>query len=126
MFIINDDRSIYLTRGDIAVIEISAMKSETEAYTFQVGDVVRFNVFEKKRCDIVVLQKDVTVDTEATSVAIVLDGVDTKLGELINKPKEYWYEVELNPDTMPQTIVGYDDDGPKILRLFPEGDDTSV
>ena len=125
MFTINDDRSIYLTRGDIAVIEISAMKSETEAYTFQVGDVVRFNVFEKKRCDVVVLQKDVTVDAETTSVTIILDRVDTKLGELINKPKEYWYEVELNPDTMPQTIVGYDDDGPKILRLLPEGDDVS-
>lgn len=125
MFTINDDRSIYLTRGDIAVIEISAMTSETETYTFQVGDVVRFNVFEKKRCDIVVLQKDVTVDAETTSVTIILDMADTKLGELINKPKEYWYEVELNPDTMPQTIVGYDDDGPKILRLFPEGDDVS-
>ena len=126
MFVINNDGSIYLTRGDIASIEISAKKSETENYVFQVGDIVRFNVFEKKQCDNVVLQKDVEVQEESTSVTIILDRMDTKLGELIHKPKDYWYEVELNPETTPQTLVGYDADGPKILRLFPEGDDTHV
>jgi hypothetical protein len=123
MFVINDDGSIYLTRGDIAIIEVSAKKSETEDYTFKVGDIVRFNVFEKKRCDNVVLQKEVEVEEECTSVIIELDRTDTKLGELIHKPKDYWYEVELNPETTPQTIVGYDSEGPKILRLFPEGDE---
>ena len=123
MFSINSDYSIYLTRGDIASIEIGARKSETEDYIFQIGDVVRFRVFEKKRCDNVVLQKDVKVDEETDRVVINLDRSDTKLGELIHKPKEYWYEIELNPDTTPQTIIGYDADGPKILMLFPEGDD---
>lgn len=123
MFSINSDYSIYLTRGDIASIEIGAKKSETEDYIFQTGDVVRFRVFEKKRCDNVVLQKDIKVEEETDSVVINLGRSDTKLGELIHKPKEYWYEVELNPDTTPQTIIGYDADGPKILMLFPEGDD---
>lgn len=36
---------------------------------------------------------------------------------------DYWYEVELNPETEAQTIIGYDEDGPKIFRLYPEGDD---
>jgi hypothetical protein len=31
--------------------------------------------------------------------------------------------VELNPFTNPQTIIGYNDDGAKIMRLFPEGKD---
>lgn len=124
MFVINSDGTIYLTRGDIAIIEVSAKKSETDDYMFRVGDVIRFNVFEKKRCDIVVLQKDVEVKEETITVTISLDRTDTKLGELIHKPKDYWYEVELNPDTTPQTIVGYDSDGPKVLRLFPEGDDS--
>ena len=35
MFSINNDKSIHLTRGDIAVIEIGASKSETEDYTFK-------------------------------------------------------------------------------------------
>lgn len=123
MFSINDDKSIHLTRGDIAVIEVGASSSETEDYTFKTGDVVRIRVFEKNHHENVVIQKDVTVESETTSVDISLYKEDTKIGELINKPKDYWYEVELNPDTSPQTIIGYDADGPKLFRLYPEGDD---
>lgn len=123
MFSINDDKSIHLTRGDIAVIEVGASSSETEDYTFKTGDIVRIRVFEKNHHENVVIQKDVTVESETTSVDISLYKEDTKIGELINKPKDYWYEVELNPDTSPQTIIGYDSDGPKLFRLYPEGDD---
>ena len=123
MFVINSDGTINLTRGDVAVFEITALQNETENYIFQPGDVVRFTVCEKKRCDNVVLSKDVTVDEESEKVVMNLDQTDTKLGDLIHKPKDYWYEVVLNPDTTPQTIVGYDSNGPKIFRLFPEGDD---
>lgn len=123
MFTIDVDGTISLTRGDVAIIKVSAKKSEDQDYTFKVGDVVRLSVFEKKRCDNVVLRKEVTVTAETTIVTIPLSKTDTKLGELINKPVDYWYEVELNPDTIPQTIIGYDLAGPKIFRLFPEGDD---
>lgn len=123
MFTINSDLSIYLTRGDIATIVIRAKLSEEEDYTFQIGDIVRFRVLEKNHCDNVVLSKDVIVEEEATSIDLCLVTEDTKIGDLINKPKDYWYEVELNPDTSPQTIIGYDQNGPKIFRLYPEGDD---
>ena len=123
MFSINDDKSIHLTRGDIAVIEVGASSSETEDYTFKTGDIVRIRVFEKNHHENVVIQKDVTVESETTSVDISLYKEDTKIGELINKPKDYWYEVELNPDTSPQTIIGYDAGGPKLFRLYPEGGD---
>lgn len=122
MFKINDDQSIYLTRGDVAVIGTSADNDGVE-HTFAAGDVVRFRVLEKNDCGRVLLQKDFEVTEECTAVEIRLEKEDTKIGELINKPKDYWYEIELNPDTEPYTIVGYDEDGPKILRLFPEGDD---
>lgn len=123
MFQVNADKSIYITRGDIASIEISAMKSSTESYIFKPGDIVRFKVFEKKNCENVVLIKREEIAEETEKVSIILERVDTKLGETINKPVDYWYEVELNPDTFPQTIVGYDEQGPKIFRLFPEGGD---
>ena len=123
MFTITANSAIHLTRGDIAVIEISANTEKNEPYMFQVGDTVRFKVFVKKQCDDVVLQKDVVVDEESLTVDIPLEKDDTKIGGIINKPADYWYEVELNPDTTPQTIVGYDSDGPKIFRLFPEGGD---
>ena len=80
-------------------------------------------MFEKNHHENVVIQKDVTVESETTSVDISLYKEDTKIGELINKPKDYWYEIELNSDTSPQTIIGYDVDGPKLFRLYPEGDD---
>jgi hypothetical protein len=51
----------------------------------------------------------------------MLSKEDTKIGKKVNKPVDYWYEVELNPDTYPQTIVGYDEDGAKIFKLYPEG-----
>lgn len=125
MFKINSDKSIYITRGDIAAILVNA-NNNGEAYVFKVGDVVRLNVFKSKDCGCIELQKDVAVKEEGTSVEIFLEKNDTRIGEIINKPKDYWYEIELNPETDPQTIIGYDDiDGPKIFRLFPEGSDVN-
>ena len=123
MFVINEDKSIYLTRGDIANISVSA-NAEDGQYTFRTGDVVRFKVFKRKDCTEVVLTKDVVVEAETTEVTVALDKDDTKIGDIINKPTSYWYEGELNPDTRPQTLIGYDDEGEKILRLFPEGSDS--
>ncbi len=120
MFRINEDLSIYLTRGDAVSIDLTAA-SDGASYTFRAGDIVRFKVFEKKACNCVVLSKDFQAEAESQSVAITLTGQDTKIGEEISKPKDYWYEVELNPDTKPQTIVGYDEVGPKVFRLYPEG-----
>lgn len=112
---------INVTRGDVLPISISANDDYGDAYTFSDGDIVRFKVFEKKNCDEVVLVKDTIVNNDTTSVDIYLDGNDTSIGGIISKPTEYWYEVELNPDTVPQTIIGYDEDGAKVLRLYPEG-----
>lgn len=122
MFRVNDDLSIYVTRGDMVAIGINA-KTGDEVYQFARGDVVRFKVFERNGCHCVVLQKDFTVIEDCEKVSIVLESADTKIGEVISKPKDYWYEVEINPDTSPNTIIGYDDAGAKIFRLYPEGGD---
>lgn len=122
MFQFNDDLSIYLTRGDILFFTVS-MLDRGEDCRFQPGDVVRVKVFEKKKAEAVVLQKDFPVVSECDEVEIFLTEEDTKIGEVISKPRDYWYEVELNPYNNPQTIIGYDEDGAKVLRLFPEGAD---
>lgn len=123
MFKINDDLSIYVTRGDMLAFPMTCEKSSGEDYTFQKNDMVRFKVFEKKGCDCVMLQRDFIVAEATERVEIMLTGKDTKFGELIHKPRDYWYEVELNPLTNPQTIIGYDENGAKVFRLFPEGAD---
>jgi hypothetical protein len=120
MFVIGDDMTIHITRGDMAVIKLTA-RLATSLYGFRVDDVVRLKVFAKKNCEDVVLKKDVTVTQNISSIEIELERKDTTIGEYINKPVDYWYEVELNPDTKPQTIIGYDESGPKIFRLYPEG-----
>lgn len=120
MFYISDDLTINITRGDSAVLSVSATISGT-SYEFKPDDVIRLKVFARKDCADVVLQKDITV-TEATSaVEIALTSEETTIGEVISKPTDYWYEVELNPETKPQTIIGYDDNGAKVFKLFPEG-----
>lgn len=123
MFVINDDLSINITRGDTAVFTVNAVEESGENYLFQKGDVLRIKVTEKKACENVMFQKDFVVEEETETVEMLLTEEDTKIGEVISKPTDYWYEVELNPLTNPQTIIGYDDDGAKIFKLFPEGKD---
>jgi hypothetical protein len=120
MYRINEDNSIYATRGDIVIFSVSA-DNNGEPYTFQAGEVLRIKVFGKKDAENVVLQKDFPITEVTQRVDIFLDENDTKIGEVISKPKDYWYEIELNPLSYPQTIIGYDENGPKIFRLFPEG-----
>lgn len=122
MFTINDDLSIYATRGDVVFFSVTAEDKEGN-HKFQPGDILRFKVYGKKDAESVVLQKDFPVTEVTEKVDIYLTEQDTKIGEVISKPKDYWYEVELNPDTEPQTIIGYDEDGAKVFKLFPEGDD---
>ena len=101
---------------------VTALDGEVP-YVFKAGDLVRFKVFGKKKAESVLLQKDFTVTEESESVTIVLTEKDTKIGGVISKPTDYWYEVELNPLTEPQTLIGYDEDGAKVFKLFPEGAD---
>lgn len=121
MFLINDDQSIYITRGDMALFQVSAKKNKTDLYKFEVGDVIRFKVYEKKGCENVVLQKDFEVEEETDVFNIFLDETETRFGEIINKPKDYWYEVEVKHNDNVQTIIGYDENGAKVFRLFPKG-----
>ncbi len=124
MFTLNEDLSIYATRGDIVFFSVSAEDKITKKnHKFQPGDVVRIKVYGKKDAEDVVLQRDFPVMEISETADIFLTKEDMKIGEVISKHKDYWYEVILNDDTLPQTIIGYDEDGAKLFRLFPEGDD---
>ena len=120
MFQINEDLSIYATRGDIVFFTVAADENG-ESHVFKNGDIVRFSVYGKKDAERVLLKKDFHVFEDTETVEIFLEAQDTRFGDVISKPTDYWYEVELNPDDEPQTIIGYDENGAKIFRLFPEG-----
>jgi hypothetical protein len=119
MFVINDDLSIEVNRGDIVFFSVMAVDGEF-TYEFQPGDIVRMAIDGRKEAETCVMQKDFSVIEPTDNVFIHLEEEDTKIGEIISKPKDYWYEVVLNPDTAPQTIIGYDEDGAKVFKLYPE------
>ena len=122
MFTIKEDLSIHATRGDIVFFSVSAEDNGVQ-HKFQAGDVVRMTVVKKKDYASVVMEKDFGVVSETETVDVYLSSADTKIGKSISKPTDYWYEVVLNPDTHPQTIIGHDEVGAKVFKLYPEGGD---
>ena len=124
MFKIESDKTINVTRGDILFFNVSAKDKVTgEKFEFHSGDIVRFTVYGKMNSENVVLQKDFVVTEVCDELELFFSKDDTRIGDPISKPAVYWYEVELNPDFRPVTIIGYDEDGAKIFRLYPEGID---
>ena len=110
--------TIMVNRGDVLNLTLNLTNGENP-YTFQVNDKVVFSLYyPNKLNEDAILLKEVTVDAETQSVDISLTSEETKIGELINKPVDYWYEIELNDQ---YTVIGYDENGAKILKLFPEG-----
>ena len=122
MYKINDDLSIYVTRGDAVLLNVKANDKNGNPYTFIPGDNLRFKVYKKKKVTEVFLDKPFTIEKATQEVQIYLSGSETKFDEPVNKPTTYWYEVVLNEDTEPQTIIGYDEEeGAKLFVLLPEG-----
>lgn len=121
-----EDKNIQITRGDILPITVSATNDiDGNNYEFEAGEVLRFKVTQANKVEKVMLQKDFTVEENTTEELIIITSQEMKLGELKSKPVDYWYEIELNPDTdKTMTIVGYTkEEGPAILTLLPEGGD---
>lgn len=114
-----DGTTIKINRGDILTLTLEVKYDNGETYTFQNGDKVVFSIYNKNELDKnAVVLKEFNVSETSESLTITLSSEETKIGNLINKPIEYWYEVELNNQ---YTIIGYDEDGAKVLQLFPEG-----
>lgn len=111
--------TIKLNRGDILSFVLTIENENETPYTFQSGDKVTFSVYNKKKMnDKAVLLKEVNATPNTTSLTISCTSEETKIGELTNKPVEYWYEIELNNE---YTVLGYDENGAKLLMLYPEG-----
>jgi hypothetical protein len=121
MFVVNDDLTIDCTRGDAGSFSVGAILDGVP-FAFRVDDIVRFSVCAKKDYSSVMLQKDVKVTEETELVEFHLDSEDTKIGDVINKPTEFWYTVELNPDTKCQTLIGHTKEGARVFMLYPEAD----
>jgi hypothetical protein len=128
MFEIDSELTIHLTRGDAVYFDVRTETYDATgnavSYIFAKGDSIAFKVFEKGKCDNVLLSKIFPAIEGSETVTVYLSSEETTIGDVINKPTDYWYEVELlvaDPAKNPMTIIGYDKDGAKVLKLYPEG-----
>lgn len=118
-----EGRTIELTRGDMLPLIVSCLNEDGSLYEFKAEDTIRIKIYEKNKVENVVIEKTFQVETPGIEVNIDLTADETKIGDYIRKPVEYWYEIEVNPDTpYTNTIIGYDkEEGPAIFWLLPEG-----
>lgn len=114
-----ENNHILINRGDTLPIKLVIPISHTENYIFQVGDTIQFGIYKSRgMSDSALLLKEYTIDEECEEFSFTIPASEMKIGDLINKPTDYWYEINLNGE---QTILGYDTDGAKIITLYPEG-----
>lgn len=119
MFKIDDDgRTIIIHRGDAGTILYSIDISDTEKYQFQIGDKIRFIIYEKKGYNkVALLNKEFIVTNEAEEIELSFTTQDMNIEELDNRPITCWYEILLNNE---QTINGYDkDEGAAKIIILP-------
>lgn len=121
-------KNIEITRGNVLPIKVTAGDDATKSdYEFKVDDVIRFKIFDKENVNNVHLQKDFIIEEACTETTIVMTAKEMKIGELTNKTQEYWWEIDLNPDTdYEQTIVGYEKNSEATISILPEGGDKST
>lgn len=84
---------------------------------FNQNDEIKFNIYELKGyTKNQLVSKTIPVAQETDSVIINLSTTDTSLGEQINAPLPFWYDITLNGVN---TIVGYNEYGAKEFILYP-------
>jgi len=107
------NKIIYVNRGDKITIHLV-----NNSDTFRIGDYITFYICKENDLREVLLEKRFNINENTDSVDLDFTSEEMKIGEpLKSQPKTYWYEIELNGNT---TLVGYDNDGPKLLILYPE------
>lgn len=119
MFEIDENgTTLHITRGRAGTLQFDLSMPDEELNLTE-DDMFTFIVKPKNGFDSqeYVLKKDIKpIDND--SVVLTLTSEDTSIGELINKPVTYWYELSLNGK---QNIIGYDKNGAKELILYPVG-----
>lgn len=114
----DENENIHINRGDRLLFEYSINNDGTD-YVFQEGDFVTFAIYGKgKMNDLPFVYEKFIPEVGSTSIDIDIAKEKMRIGDYINKPKDYWYEIQLNDEI---TTHGYKKDGAKILTLYPEG-----
>ena len=111
------NKTIHLNRGDSANIQVACNNS-----VFEADQKLCLYVMEAGNCENIILNKEATLEANSNTATISLSAEDTKS---LTEPfslgaKEFWYELEMQSGEERTTLVGYDEDGPKLFILYPE------
>lgn len=133
MIKIDEDNTIYLTRGDATQEKFNRLAfqfpifnistQQEELYQFQLTDKITFVVVDKKGYDKEeILRKEYLISdlgyiNPTTTPELPLTAEETKVFELTSKKKTYWYDLVLNDEI---TMLGMDNEGAKKIIIFPE------
>ena len=107
-------QTIYLTRGDTALIQLTLKDSNGEAYVPTEGDVIRFAMKQKMTDDYEVLA---SVEIPTDTLLLEIEPDITK-GMAYNKNKPYKYDIELTYSTGRVDTFVSDAD----IYIMPESD----
>lgn len=112
MKIIDEKYTITHNRGDKGAIRINSNTG-----SFKVGDTLKFSIVKKGDYNDVIFQKEFEVTEESNIYFLTFTNEEMRIGDVISKEKEYYYEIEMNDDT---TLIGYDENKHKKFILYPE------
>lgn len=115
------NNTFHVTRGDSGVITVKFK----DGSVLPEGSDVIFSVYRKNELDSQpVLWELKTISSNETSIDLHISSYDTDHFENPeNGREEYWYELKVGPD---HTVIGYDENGPKIFYLYPTGHNLEI
>lgn len=108
------NKNIYLNRGDAVNIQVACNNA-----SFEANDYIEFYIMEQGKSQNVLFEKKFTIEDEGNTVDIALTSAETKsiCPAFDSGYKTFWYEIEYNGSI---TLMGYDDNGAKLLVMYPE------
>ena len=111
--------TLHITRGDGGNLTLV-----WEGHTFIPGESVDVNIYRANAMDTdpIATWTTGTLDDSATEITIPVYGEDTQFDSPITEPVQYWWEAVCGENT----FIGYDEQGPKILNLYPGGPDQAT
>ena len=110
------NKTFHVSRGDSGTVNLRLKNT-----TFRPEDDVVFKIYEVQGLDSApIIEVHTSVEEESDTINIELNGEEhTNFGDLGNEIVDYWYEIAVNED---RTIIGFDENGAKIFKLYPTGE----
>ena len=112
-----EDYHLKINRGNTLRFDYSILGGDTP-YVFKEDDELVFSVYNAFGLEQEPVLTVPFKPTEgSTEITIEVPKDKMKFAPMTNMEQDYWYEITLNEETM----LGFDEAGPKIITIYPEG-----